>query len=436
MAIGASRRPRPVPPPAAARAGATGHRQRPAWRRWSALLDAAERAAAGAAEEPFEPTVGRAGSMLVNVPALIAIRRSFLAQLRGDAEGGAAFASRALAELRRGRVAAELHRPGFLAMAEWLRGRLAEAERAFVSSLAGWQAAGQPTLTAWDRVPARPGPAGPGPPGRGHPDLRAGAGSHRRARPAAAADRRPRLRGPGRGGLPAERTRQRPPVCHRGHRAEPPVPLRAHRWPRPGDAGVDPAGHRRSGRSAGGDRRSRAGLAGAARPAPPGPGPAARLLLAQGDLAAAARWTHENGLRADDEPATLGSRDTWCWPGCCWPGAARRGARAAGPAARRGGRPGPDRQRHRGRRAAGPGPGRLRPGRRRGGRPGRRARAGLPAGLCPGLRRRGPADGRAAGPADRGPAAGRPAASVPLGYLARLRSAFGAEPAAPAPPPR
>ena len=37
-------------------------------------------------------------------------------------------------------------------MAEWLRGRLAEAERAFASSTAGWQAAGQPALTAWHRV--------------------------------------------------------------------------------------------------------------------------------------------------------------------------------------------------------------------------------------------------------------------------------------------
>ena len=41
------------------------------------LLDAAEQAYARAAEEPFEPTVGRARSMLVNVPALIAIHRGF-----------------------------------------------------------------------------------------------------------------------------------------------------------------------------------------------------------------------------------------------------------------------------------------------------------------------------------------------------------------------
>ena len=38
-------------------------------------------------------------SLLVNVPALIALQRSYLAQLRGDAEATVAFASRAMAEL-------------------------------------------------------------------------------------------------------------------------------------------------------------------------------------------------------------------------------------------------------------------------------------------------------------------------------------------------
>jgi ATP/maltotriose-dependent transcriptional regulator MalT len=90
--------------------------------------------------------------MLVNVPALIAVRRGFLAQLRGDAEAGAAFASRALAECREGEWLLSSTARGFLAMAEWLQGRLAEAERAFASSTAGWQAAGQPALTAWHRV--------------------------------------------------------------------------------------------------------------------------------------------------------------------------------------------------------------------------------------------------------------------------------------------
>ena len=52
--------------------------------------------------------------------------------------------------------------------------------------------------------------------------------------------------------------------------------------------------------------------------------------------------------------------------------------------------------------------------------------AGLPAGLCPGLRRRGPADGRAAGPAVAAQRAGQAAADIPLDYLARLQRAFAA----------
>ena len=113
------------------------------------MLDAAERAAAGAAEEPFEPTVGRASSMLVNVPALIALDRSHLAQLRGDTEGTAAFASRAMAESGESEWLLTSIAQGFLAVAEWHRGRLAEAECALASSIARWRVAGQPTVTAW-----------------------------------------------------------------------------------------------------------------------------------------------------------------------------------------------------------------------------------------------------------------------------------------------
>ena len=62
-------------------------------------LDATERAYGSAAEEPFKPTAGRAASMLVKVPALLAFRRSYLAHFHGDAETTVTFASRALAEL-------------------------------------------------------------------------------------------------------------------------------------------------------------------------------------------------------------------------------------------------------------------------------------------------------------------------------------------------
>ena len=87
----------------------------------------------------------------------------------------------------------------------------------------------------------------------------------------------------------------------------------------------------------------------------------ARLLLAQGHLAAAARWTHENGLAASDEP------DFAREPGhlvlarvLLTQDQARPGAGAAGPAARNGGRSGPGRQPDRDRRAAGAGAGRQR----------------------------------------------------------------------------
>ena len=107
-----------------------------------ALLDAAERADADAVDEPFEPTVGRAASMLVNVPAYIAVDRSYLAQLRGDAGGTAAFAAQALAVIGEGERLLDSVARWQLAIAAWLGGRLAEAERALVDGIAGLHAAG------------------------------------------------------------------------------------------------------------------------------------------------------------------------------------------------------------------------------------------------------------------------------------------------------
>ena len=98
------------------------------------LLDAVECAPPGWADEPFEPAGGAAASFLINVPALTTLNRSYLAQLHGDAEATAAFATQALAESEPGRRGAERHRHGFLAVAEWLRGRLTEAERALASA--------------------------------------------------------------------------------------------------------------------------------------------------------------------------------------------------------------------------------------------------------------------------------------------------------------
>src|ERR1700722_12609398 len=111
--------------------------------------DAAERAFAAAADEPFEPSIGRASSLLANVPAHIALCRGFAAQYRGDAEATAAFASQARAELGEGERLLDYESQCDLAVAEWLRGRLAAAERALVPSIAGW--ADRPVFVAWGR---------------------------------------------------------------------------------------------------------------------------------------------------------------------------------------------------------------------------------------------------------------------------------------------
>jgi LuxR family transcriptional regulator, maltose regulon positive regulatory protein len=116
-----------------------------------ALLDRAERTAADFADEPYEPSAGKSTSFLVNIPARIALDRAYVADLRGDAAGTAALATRALAEIREGEKMLKTHAVTTLAMADWLRGRLAEAERGFGSCLAAWRACGRPanTLAAW-----------------------------------------------------------------------------------------------------------------------------------------------------------------------------------------------------------------------------------------------------------------------------------------------
>ena len=104
------------------------------------LLDAVECAPPGWADEPFEPVGGAAASFLVNVPALTTLHHGYLAQFHGDAEVTAAFAAQALAEIKPGERLLSATAHGFLA---WPNGCAAgrEAERAFVSSVAGWREA-------------------------------------------------------------------------------------------------------------------------------------------------------------------------------------------------------------------------------------------------------------------------------------------------------
>jgi len=108
------------------------------------LIDAAERALTLTAGEPYQPSVGRTASILANVPAVTAVARADLARLRGDPEGEAALARHALAQLTEqdGLLLGSFARY-HLAMADWLGGRLTQAEGGLVDVVAERSAAGE-----------------------------------------------------------------------------------------------------------------------------------------------------------------------------------------------------------------------------------------------------------------------------------------------------
>ena len=268
-------------------------------------LDAAERAYADAVDEPFEPSVGRAASLLVNLPAIIALERGVLAHLRGDAEGTAASASRALAAIGEGEWMLDSVTRWHLAVAEWLRGRLPEAERAFASGIARWRQAGELTLAAW-------GGHYLGQVERARGRLDAALGTYQQTLEITASPGRPALPA---SGVPqvgmAEVAYQRDQLdtalahvtegialCRRLAYTQPlATGLATLAWIR--QAHGDPTG-------------ALAAIQEAERAAPsqavtsllnPVPAERARLMLAQGEFAAAARWTEERCLAADDEPS-------------------------------------------------------------------------------------------------------------------------------------
>jgi LuxR family maltose regulon positive regulatory protein len=107
------------------------------------LLADAERAFAGVAEEPYEPSVGRATSLVANVPAAIATFRAGLACMQGDADRATRFGHQALAQLTDADRTLRSFARWYLAVAEWLRGRLPEAEQALAGLVAEQRGAGE-----------------------------------------------------------------------------------------------------------------------------------------------------------------------------------------------------------------------------------------------------------------------------------------------------
>ena len=110
------------------------------------LVAAAERAFAATGHEPHQPSVGRALSGLANLPAVIAFLRAELARLRGDPERAVACDQQTLAQLDEVDWALRSQVAWNLAVADWLCGRLGQAEHALADVVAERRAAGEDYL--------------------------------------------------------------------------------------------------------------------------------------------------------------------------------------------------------------------------------------------------------------------------------------------------
>ena len=266
-------------------------------------LDAAERAFTSAADEPFESTVGME-SWLLNVPATVTTQRAYLAALRGDAEGTASFASRALLEIGDDEwMVASIARWN-LALAEWLRGRLAEAERALLSTISEWRAVGERGLAAVMRDHL-------GQVHRAQGRLDAAHGTYQEALSSTAPPGGPAMPGAGAAhvGL-AKVAYERNELDTALRHITQGIPLcRQFVYTPPLATGLATLAWIRQ---ANGDPGEASEAMGQAERAAPGPGVTvllnpvpvqrARLQLAQGDLSAAARWARQRGLGPADEP--------------------------------------------------------------------------------------------------------------------------------------
>jgi LuxR family transcriptional regulator, maltose regulon positive regulatory protein len=112
------------------------------------LLGDAERAhASGAAATP-EPPAGRTLSLADDLPTMIAMWRVNVARVYGDAQPATRFAEQALAGMAGDDPIAHAMVDWALAQPDWMSGRLAAAEAALARAVAGFRAAGVPEQAA------------------------------------------------------------------------------------------------------------------------------------------------------------------------------------------------------------------------------------------------------------------------------------------------
>jgi LuxR family maltose regulon positive regulatory protein len=272
------------------------------------LIDDAERAYAAAAGEPCELPAGQADSVLANVPAWIAFNRAQIARLRGDPARVLQFAQQAVALLGDGDSYLRLLVRSCFVVADWLRGGLEQAERGVLEQ-AELVAEQRPTGERYLAMRARYDL------GRiqyGQGRLDAAVATYRRALDTgggAPRDQQPYL-GMAHVGLAGILYERGELTAALDHATRGVTLCRQLAFAQPLATGLATLAQIRQ---AQGDTAAAAAVMEQARQAGPSPQVVAllnpvpslwaRLKLAHGDLAAAARWAAERGLGPDDEPS-------------------------------------------------------------------------------------------------------------------------------------
>jgi LuxR family maltose regulon positive regulatory protein len=270
------------------------------------LLDAAERAFAVSGDEPYEPSLGppQGDSVLANVPAGIAFLRASLARLRGDTSLAAGYNRQALAQLGAGEWLMRSFVRWNQAVTDWLDGLLGRAERGLAELLAERRAADffvgfLPMRVRYDLGEVQ----------RAQGNLAAALATCLQPLEEAGESSQPALTGLAHVGL-AQILYERDELTAALDHATTGVTLcqqLAVTWPQAAGLAVVARIRHAQGDAAG--ALEAMGEAGRVELSPqvisllnPVPAYRARLLLAQGDVAAAAQWTTAAGLGPDDEP--------------------------------------------------------------------------------------------------------------------------------------
>ena len=272
-----------------------------------ALLDDAERAFAVSGDEPYEPSLGppQGDSVLANVPAGIAFLRASLARLRGDAALAAGYNRQALAHLGEDDWFMRSFVHWNRAVTDWLDGRLEPAERGLAEVLAERRAVGAlfagflPMRVWYDLGEVQ----------RAQGNLDAALATYRQALDTFGESSQPALTGLARVGLAQVLYERNELTAALDHATRGVTLCRQLAFTSALATGLAIMARIRHAQGDATGALEAMGEAGRAGLSPevislfnPVPSQRAQLLLAQGDIAATARWTQQRGLRPDDEP--------------------------------------------------------------------------------------------------------------------------------------